>query len=64
MNLKSDACESFSDSIGRIVGFAYLAGNDGCSDVWNCTPVVCSASTDGTVKAWDIHKVLHAFLFI
>ncbi|XP_067228515.1 F-box/WD repeat-containing protein 12 isoform X1 [Chanodichthys erythropterus] len=49
-------CKSLRGHKGKIVGFAYLAGNDGCSDVWNCTPVICSASTDGTVKAWDIHK--------
>lgn len=49
-------CNSLRGHKGRVVGFAYLVGNDGCSDVWKQTPVVCSASTDGTVKAWDIHK--------
>ncbi|KTF94475.1 hypothetical protein cypCar_00026859 [Cyprinus carpio] len=48
---------SVCDCSGRVVGVVYLAGNDGCADVWKQTPVVCSASTDGTVKAWDIHKV-------
>lgn len=49
-------CKSLRGHKGRVVGFAYLAGNDGCSDVWTSTPVVCSASTDGTIKAWDIQK--------
>uniref|UniRef100_A0A8C1AZ53 Si:ch73-142c19.1 n=3 Tax=Cyprinus carpio TaxID=7962 RepID=A0A8C1AZ53_CYPCA len=49
-------CKSLRGHKGRVVGVVYLAGNDGCADVWKQTPVVCSASTDGTVKAWDIHK--------
>ncbi|KAK2885977.1 hypothetical protein QQF64_020485 [Cirrhinus molitorella] len=49
-------CKSLRSHKGRVVGIAYLAGNDSFSDVWKQTPVVCSASTDGTVKAWDIHK--------
>ncbi|XP_073679567.1 F-box/WD repeat-containing protein 12-like isoform X1 [Garra rufa] len=49
-------CKSLRGHKGKVVGLAYLVGNDSCSDVWKQTPVVCSASTDGTVKAWDIHK--------
>ncbi|XP_043080034.1 F-box/WD repeat-containing protein 12 isoform X2 [Puntigrus tetrazona] len=49
-------CKSLRGHKGRVVGLAYLAGNDGCADIWEQTPVVCSASTDGTVRAWDIHK--------
>ncbi|XP_067303084.1 F-box/WD repeat-containing protein 12 isoform X2 [Pseudorasbora parva] len=49
-------CYSLRGHKGSIVGFAYLTGSDSCSEVWKSTPVVCSASTDGTVKAWDIHK--------
>ncbi|XP_051517478.1 F-box/WD repeat-containing protein 12-like [Myxocyprinus asiaticus] len=49
-------CKSLRGHKGKVVGFAYLVGNDACSDVWKSTPVVCSASTDGTVKAWDIQK--------
>lgn len=49
-------CKTLRGHTGRVVGFAYLSGNDGRSDVWKSSPVVCSASTDGTVKAWDIHK--------
>uniref|UniRef100_A0A8C2A610 Zgc:171857 n=1 Tax=Cyprinus carpio TaxID=7962 RepID=A0A8C2A610_CYPCA len=49
-------CKSLRGHKGRVVGFAYLVGNDGFSDVGKQPPVVCSASTDGTVKAWDIHK--------
>lgn len=49
-------CKSLRGHKGKVVGFGYLVGNDDCSDVWKSTPVVCSASTDGTVKAWDIQK--------
>ncbi|XP_039545819.1 F-box/WD repeat-containing protein 12 isoform X2 [Pimephales promelas] len=49
-------CKTLRGHNGRVVGLAYLSGNDGHSDLWRGSPVVCSASTDGTVKAWDIHK--------
>ncbi|XP_077073878.1 F-box/WD repeat-containing protein 12 isoform X1 [Siphateles boraxobius] len=49
-------CKTLRGHEGEVVGVAYLSGNDGHSDVWKSSPVVCSASTDGTVKAWDIHK--------
>ncbi|XP_066528327.1 F-box/WD repeat-containing protein 12 isoform X2 [Hoplias malabaricus] len=49
-------CNSLRGHNGRIVGFSYLVGNSSIQDSWNTSPVVCSASSDGTVKAWDIHK--------
>ncbi|MCI4387087.1 hypothetical protein PGIGA_G00070200 [Pangasianodon gigas] len=50
------SCKSLRGHTGRIVGFSYLKGNSALHDMWNFTPIVCSASTDGTLKAWDIHK--------
>ncbi|KAB5545994.1 hypothetical protein PHYPO_G00067020 [Pangasianodon hypophthalmus] len=50
------SCKSLRGHAGRIVGFSYLKGNSALHDMWNFTPIVCSASTDGTLKAWDIHK--------
>ncbi|KAF5888119.1 F-box/WD repeat-containing protein 12, partial [Clarias magur] len=50
------SCSSLRGHTGRIVGFSYLMGNSALHDMWNVTPIVCSASSDGTVKAWDIHK--------
>ncbi|XP_076874924.1 F-box/WD repeat-containing protein 12 [Brachyhypopomus gauderio] len=49
-------CKSLRGHKGKVVGFSYLVGNSSVLDMWTCSPVVCSASTDGTVKAWDIHK--------
>ncbi|XP_056588977.1 F-box/WD repeat-containing protein 12 isoform X1 [Triplophysa dalaica] len=49
-------CKSLRGHKGKVIGFAYLAGNNSCSDVWKSVPIVCSASTDGTVKAWDIQE--------
>ncbi|XP_053500156.1 F-box/WD repeat-containing protein 12 isoform X3 [Ictalurus furcatus] len=50
------SCKSLRGHTGRIVGFSYLMGNSALHDMWNFTPIVCSASTDGTLKAWDIYK--------
>ncbi|TRY60653.1 hypothetical protein DNTS_033845 [Danionella cerebrum] len=50
------SCKSLRGHKGRVVGLAYLAGNDDCFDIESPSPVVCSASTDGTVKAWDLQK--------
>ncbi|XP_034393832.1 F-box/WD repeat-containing protein 12 [Cyclopterus lumpus] len=50
-------CKSLRGHTGRVVGFAYLKGNSAQHpDIWNCSSTVCSASTDGTVRAWDIHN--------
>lgn len=45
---------------GRIVGFSYLVGNTCLQDIRSRSPVVCSASSDGTVRAWDVHKVIYS----
>ncbi|KAK3547684.1 hypothetical protein QTP86_026930 [Hemibagrus guttatus] len=50
------SCKSLRGHAGQIVGFSYLKGNDALQDMWNFTPVICSASTDGSLKAWDIYK--------
>ncbi|XP_062871802.1 F-box/WD repeat-containing protein 12 isoform X2 [Trichomycterus rosablanca] len=49
-------CTTLRGHTGRIVGFSYLADNTTLQDVWTSSPVVCSASTDGTITAWDVHK--------
>ncbi|KAG7472876.1 hypothetical protein MATL_G00113740 [Megalops atlanticus] len=49
-------CKSLRGHTGHIVGFGYLVGNSVRSEEWNSTPVVCSASTDGTVRAWDVQQ--------
>ncbi|XP_030625437.1 F-box/WD repeat-containing protein 12 [Chanos chanos] len=49
-------CKSLRGHTGRVVGVVYVAGNNSFSEVLNSTPVVCSASTDGTVRGWDIQK--------
>ncbi|KAI5612040.1 F-box/WD repeat-containing protein 12, partial [Silurus asotus] len=65
LNMKSGrsggdySCKSLRGHTGRIVGFAYLTGNSSLQDMWNFTPIVCSASNDGMLKAWDIHKGLN-----
>ncbi|XP_047663420.1 F-box/WD repeat-containing protein 12 isoform X1 [Tachysurus fulvidraco] len=62
LNMKSGrpgedySCKSLRGHAGQIVGFSYLKGNSAFQDTWDFTPIVCSASTDGTLKAWDIHK--------
>lgn len=65
LNMKSGrsggdyTCKSLRGHKGRLVGFSYLVENSSVQDSWNCSPVVCSASSDGTVKAWDIHKAVN-----
>ncbi|XP_060793104.1 F-box/WD repeat-containing protein 12 isoform X2 [Neoarius graeffei] len=62
LNMKSGrsggdySCKSLRGHTGRIVAFSYLMGNSALHDMWNFTPIVCSASTDGTLRAWDIQK--------
>ncbi|KAI4885510.1 hypothetical protein NFI96_023599 [Prochilodus magdalenae] len=62
LNMKSGrsggdyTCKSLRGHKGRVIGFAYLVENSTIQDGWNSAPIVCSASSDGTVKAWDIHK--------
>ncbi|XP_017553743.1 F-box/WD repeat-containing protein 12 [Pygocentrus nattereri] len=49
-------CKSLKGHKGRVISIAYLVENNTIQNSWNSAPIVCSASSDGTVKAWDIHK--------
>ncbi|XP_071401059.1 F-box/WD repeat-containing protein 12 [Centroberyx affinis] len=50
-------CKSLRGHTGRVVGLVYLKGNlPQLPDLCNCKAVVCSASTDGTVRAWNIQN--------
>lgn len=43
---------------GRVVGLVYLQGNSAeLPHLWNSSATVCSASADGTVRAWNIQNV-------
>ncbi|KAK5863805.1 hypothetical protein PBY51_000805 [Eleginops maclovinus] len=50
-------CKSLRGHTGRVVGLVYLQGNSAqCPDLRNSRATLCSASTDGTVRAWDIQN--------
>ncbi|XP_037334194.2 F-box/WD repeat-containing protein 12 isoform X2 [Pungitius pungitius] len=50
-------CKSLRGHTGRVVGLEYLQGNSAQHpDIWNSSSTVCSASSDGTIRAWDIQK--------
>ncbi|GAA6216413.1 F-box/WD repeat-containing protein 12 [Lates japonicus] len=51
-------CKSLRGHTGRVVGLVYLQGNSAQRpDLWNSSiTTVCSASTDGTVRAWNIQN--------
>ncbi|KAI1892199.1 hypothetical protein AGOR_G00130860 [Albula goreensis] len=49
-------CKSLRGHSGSIIGLVYLVSNSDQNEVWNSAPVVCSASTDGTVRAWDAQQ--------
>ncbi|KAM6978011.1 F-box/WD repeat-containing protein 12 [Aplochiton taeniatus] len=50
-------CKSLRGHTGRVVGFVYLKGNSPqSSDFLSSSSILCSASTDGTLRAWDIQK--------
>ncbi|XP_044067958.1 F-box/WD repeat-containing protein 12 [Siniperca chuatsi] len=50
-------CKSLRGHTGRVVGLVYLQGNSAqCPDLWNSSVTVYSASTDGTVRAWNIQN--------
>ncbi|KAM4563169.1 F-box/WD repeat-containing protein 12 isoform 2-T2 [Odontesthes bonariensis] len=50
-------CKSLRGHTGKVVGLAYLQGNSShLPDLRNNSPIVCSASTDGTVRAWNIQS--------
>nr|XP_046199210.1 F-box/WD repeat-containing protein 12 isoform X2 [Oncorhynchus gorbuscha] len=50
-------CKSLRGHTGRVVGCVYLSGNSPqLPDFWSSTPTVCSSSSDGTVRAWDVQQ--------
>ncbi|XP_053173768.1 F-box/WD repeat-containing protein 12 [Scomber japonicus] len=50
-------CKSLRGHTGRVVGLVYLLANsDELPELWNSNAMVCSASTDGTVRAWNVQK--------
>ncbi|XP_040920664.1 F-box/WD repeat-containing protein 12 [Toxotes jaculatrix] len=50
-------CKSLRGHTGRVVGLVYLQENPAQHpDLWNSSATVCSASTDGTVRAWNIQN--------
>ncbi|XP_028848587.1 F-box/WD repeat-containing protein 12 [Denticeps clupeoides] len=60
-NMESSAdytCQTLRAHAGSIVGFVYLSGSDALSEFWNHRSVVCSASSDGTLRAWDIQQAV------
>uniref|UniRef100_A0A4W5MTH8 Si:ch73-142c19.1 n=1 Tax=Hucho hucho TaxID=62062 RepID=A0A4W5MTH8_9TELE len=49
--------KSLRGHTGRVVGCVYLSGNSlQLPDFWSSTATVCSSSSDGTVRAWDVQK--------
>ncbi|XP_023660725.2 F-box/WD repeat-containing protein 12 [Paramormyrops kingsleyae] len=49
-------CKSLRGHTGRVVGLAYLQENRHDSDNWERPSIVCSASSDGTVRAWNVQQ--------
>ncbi|KAL4646373.1 F-box/WD repeat-containing protein 12 isoform X1 [Arapaima gigas] len=49
-------CKSLRGHTGIVAGFVYLVENSQHSELWNASPVVCSASSDGTVRAWNVRE--------
>ncbi|MEQ2239553.1 hypothetical protein ILYODFUR_005587, partial [Ilyodon furcidens] len=50
-------CKSLRGHTGRVVGLVYLQGNSSLMpDLSKSSAVVCTASTDGTVRAWNIQN--------
>ncbi|XP_026188732.1 F-box/WD repeat-containing protein 12 isoform X2 [Mastacembelus armatus] len=50
-------CKTFRGHTDRVVGLVYLQGNSAQHpDLWSSSATVCSASTDGTVRAWNIQN--------
>lgn len=50
-------CKSLRGHTGSVIGLSYL--NRTASDtvnLWSSSSAVCSASTDGTVRAWGVHN--------
>nr|XP_004546211.1 F-box/WD repeat-containing protein 12 [Maylandia zebra] len=50
-------CKSLRGHTGQVVGFVYLkAISSQLPDFWSHNATVCSASSDGTVRAWNIQN--------
>ncbi|KAM9855596.1 F-box/WD repeat-containing protein 12 [Aulostomus maculatus] len=50
-------CLSLRGHTGRVVGLVYMKGNSSHQpDLENTSATVCSASADGTVRAWNIQS--------
>ncbi|XP_056158133.1 F-box/WD repeat-containing protein 12 [Lampris incognitus] len=50
-------CKSLRGHTGRVVGLVYLRGNtDQLPDLWTRSATICSASSDGTIRAWDVQN--------
>ncbi|CAL8367645.1 unnamed protein product [Lota lota] len=50
-------CKSLRGHTGRVVGLVYLEGTEThFSDICSGNATICTASTDGTVRAWDVQK--------
>ncbi|XP_010893604.2 F-box/WD repeat-containing protein 12 [Esox lucius] len=50
-------CKSLRGHKGRVVGCVYLLRNSPqLPDFCSFTPTVCTASSDGTVRAWDVQQ--------
>ncbi|XP_049608871.1 F-box/WD repeat-containing protein 12 [Syngnathus scovelli] len=53
----SYTCRSLRGHTGQIVGLVYLQRSSPLGpDLWDTPTTVCSASTDGTVRAWNIQN--------
>ncbi|KAM3617540.1 uncharacterized protein V6R79_007729 [Siganus canaliculatus] len=53
----SYTCKSLRGHTGRVVGLVYLQGSSAqLPHLWNTSATVCSASSDGTVRAWNIQN--------
>lgn len=50
-------CKSLRGHTGRVVGFVFLKWNHPqLSDFLSSSSTLCSASADGTLRAWDVQK--------
>uniref|UniRef100_A0A1A7WW60 F-box and WD repeat domain containing 12 n=1 Tax=Iconisemion striatum TaxID=60296 RepID=A0A1A7WW60_9TELE len=50
-------CKSLRGHTGRVVGLVYLQGNSSqLPDLRTKSAIVCSASSDGTVRAWNVQN--------
>uniref|UniRef100_A0A8D0G624 F-box domain-containing protein n=1 Tax=Sphenodon punctatus TaxID=8508 RepID=A0A8D0G624_SPHPU len=50
-------CKPMRGHNGQIVGLAYLSDNEHMFDAGKLQSIVCTASTDGTVRAWNVQEV-------